>query len=160
MLAITESVLVQELSDKWSEVGLEVVKELMIPVIGNIYYDNYLEGRDSIRIDLAAYDPHNDKIIFVEAENGLYLQHPQIYLPFCNELYILCPEDKSSYRKEQFEWSTKEGIGIIEMNRNREFSTSLGAESRKIYPAVEAYVKARLFKRLEKERKRNVKSKN
>ena len=155
MLTITESVLVRELAIKWTEVGLQVVKELVVPVIDNIYYDNYLEGRDSVRIDLAAYDPHNDKIIFVEAENGLYLPHPQIYLPFCNELYVLCPEDNSSFRDEQVEWSKKEGIGIIEMSEEKNISTSLGASSRKIYPAVEAYVKSRLFKKIEKERKKN-----
>ena len=152
MLTITESVLVRELASKWTEVGLQVVKELVVPIIGNIYYDNYLEGRDSIRIDLAAYDPHNDKIIFVEAENGLYLPHPQIYLPFCNELYVLCPEDHSSFRDEQVEWSKNEGIGIIEMNKEGEIIKSLFAESRKIYPSVEAYVKARLFKKIKKER--------
>jgi hypothetical protein len=155
MHTITESVLVRELAIKWTEVGLQVVKELVVPIIDNIYYDNYLEGRDSIRIDLAAYDSHNDKIIFVEAENGLYLPHPQIYLPFCNELYVLCPEDNSSFRDEQVEWSKKEGIGIIEMSEEKNISTSLGATSRKIYPAVEAYVKSRLFKKIEKERKKN-----
>ncbi|MBY9002034.1 MAG: hypothetical protein KGD64_14035 [Candidatus Heimdallarchaeota archaeon] len=154
MLTITESVLVRELALKWSKVGLQVVKELVVPIIDNIYYDNYLEGRDSIRIDLAAYDPHNDKIIFVEAENGLYLPHPQIYLPFCNELYVLCPEDLSSFRNEQMEWSRDEGIGIIEMTEDGEITTSLSASSRKIYPSVEAYVKARLFKKIEKERKK------
>ncbi|MCK4896893.1 MAG: hypothetical protein KAS47_08790, partial [Candidatus Heimdallarchaeota archaeon] len=79
----------------------------------------------------------------------------QIYLPFCNELYVLCPEDNSSFRDEQVEWSKKEGIGIIEMSEEKNISTSLGATSRKIYPSVEAYVKSRLFKKIEKERKKD-----
>ncbi|MHA1420306.1 MAG: hypothetical protein ACTSPO_15435 [Candidatus Heimdallarchaeaceae archaeon] len=41
------------------------------------------------------------------------------------------------------------------MSEERNISTSLGATSRKIYPSVEAYVKARLFKKIKKESKRN-----
>ena len=98
MVYITEDQLVDELAEKWMNEGKEIIKELTIPIVNQIYFDNFLENRDYVRIDLAAYDSKEDEIIFVEAENGLYLQHPQIYLPFCNRLYVLCPEDNSSYR--------------------------------------------------------------
>ncbi len=151
-----EQDLVENLAKKWESEDKVVVKELTIPIINQIYYDNYLEGREYIRIDLAAYDKKTDEIIFVEAENGLYLQHPQIYLPFCNSLYILCPEEKSSFRDEQIEWSINQGIGIIEQLQEGKLIESLTPQSRRIFPAVQAYVKSRLFKRLEKERKKNV----
>ena len=118
--------------------------------------DNYLEEREYVRIDLAAYDRVTDQIIFVEAETGLYLQHPQIYLPFCNSLYILCPEDQSSFRDDQMKWSDKKGIGVIEINQSGDIIYSLNPQSRRIFPAVQAFVKSRLFKRIEKERKKNV----
>ena len=150
-----ENQLVDELADKWKKEEKQVVKELTIPIVNQIYYDNYLEGRDYIRIDLAAYDEETDEIIFVEAENGLYLQHPQIYLPFCNQLYVLCPEDNSSFRDDQFKWSRSEGIGIIERSKAGELVISLNPISRSIFPAVNAFVKSRFFKRVEKEKKKN-----
>ncbi len=150
-----ESDLVNKLADRWQSEGLLVAKELHIPIINQIYYDNYLEGREYIRIDLAAYNKETNKIIFVEAENGLYLQHPQIYLPFCNLLYILCPNEMSSYRQEQLDWSLEQGIGVIEQT-GEDFTETISPNSRRIFPAVEAYVKARLFKRIEKEKKKNV----
>jgi len=115
-----------------------------------------LEGRDYIRIDLAAYDKKKDKIIFVEAENGLYLQHPQIYLPFCNILYILCPEEISSYRGEQIEWSIDQGIGVIEQISFGALVETISPKTRKISPIIHEYVKERFNKRLEKEKKKNV----
>ncbi len=148
-----EQDLVESLAKTWMSEGKEVVVELTIPIINQIYYDNYLEGRDYVRIDLAALDKETGEIIFVEAENGLYLQHPQIYLPFCHSLYILCPEDNSSFREEQVSWSKSQGIGIIEKKTNGELILSLEPEKKRIYPAVEAYVKSRLLKRIEKERK-------
>ena len=150
-----ENQLVDELAEKWKNEEKQVVKELTIPIVNQIYYDNYLEGREYIRIDLAAYDDQTDEIIFVEAENGLYLQHPQIYLPFCNQLYILCPEDNSSFRDEQIKWSKSEGIGIIERSQNEGLKVSLNPVSRSIFPSVNAFVKSRFFKRVEKERKEN-----
>ncbi len=151
-----EDELVNNLATKWESEGLLVAKELHIPIVNQIYYDNYLEGRDYIRIDLAAYDKKTDNIIFVEAENGLYLQHPQIYLPFCHLLYILCPEETSSYRTDQIDWSEKQGIGVIEQSNQGELVVSIAPELRRIFPAVQAYVKSRLFKRIEKEKKKNV----
>jgi hypothetical protein len=148
-----EQDLVETLAREWLAEGKLVTTELTIPVINQIYYDNYLEGRDYVRIDLAALDKETDEIIFVEAENGLYLQHPQIYLPFCHSLYILCPCDNSSFREEQVEWSKSQGIGIIEKNTEGELITTLESKSRRIYPAVEAFVKSRLLKKIEKERK-------
>ncbi|MHA1200150.1 MAG: hypothetical protein ACTSQF_12545, partial [Candidatus Heimdallarchaeaceae archaeon] len=93
---------------------------------------------------------------FVEAENGLYLQHPQIYLPFCHKLYILCPEERSSFRGEQIDWSRDQGIGVIELIGFGDLVETIPPKSRKISPAVQTHVKSRLFKRLEKEKKKNV----
>jgi len=138
MVYSIESRLVNELAKKWEKKEMQVVKELTIPIIHQIYYDNYLEGREYVRIDLAAYDKKKDIIIFVEAENGLFLQHPQIYLPFCNHLYVLCPKDNSSFREEQYIWSKEQGIGIIEKSDNEDFEISLEPENRKIYPGVKA----------------------
>jgi len=158
MVYSIENRLVNELAKKWKQEEKHVVKELTIPVIHQIYYDNYLEGREFVRIDLAAYDKEKDMIIFVEAENGLFLQHPQIYLPYCNQLYVLCPKDHSSYREEQYKWSKERGIGIIERSRSGDFSISLEPVNRRIYPEVQAFVKSRLFKRVEKEMRRYVKN--
>ncbi len=156
MTLTTEQDLVDSLVTKWLSEKKFVVTELTIPIIHQINYDDYLEGRDYVRIDLAAFDQVTGEVIFVEAENGLYLQHPQIYLPFCHSLYILCPEDHSSFRDEQVGWSKSQGIGIIEKNKNGELIFSLDPNSRKINPAVEAFVKSRLLKKFEKERKSNV----
>ncbi len=151
MAYITEGQIVDLLADKWKEDNKLVAKELVVPVIDQVYYDNFLEGREQVRIDLAAYDTVTDQVIFVEAENGLYLQHPQIYLPFCNILYILCPEDQSSFREEQFKWSKERGIGIIEVSKSGLLSYSLDPKIRQIFPKVQAFVKSRLFKRIKME---------
>jgi hypothetical protein len=151
-----EKRIVDILANKWAEEKMLVVKELVVPIIDQVYYDNYLEGREQIRIDLAAYDTVNDQVIFVEAENGLYLQHPQIYLPFCNVLYILCPEDNSSFRKEQISWSKERGIGIIEVNNLGSINYSLEPNIRQIFPKVQAFVKSRLFRKIKKESGKDV----
>lgn len=155
-----ESTLVEELAAKWSKEKKLVVKELTVPIVNQIYYDNFLENREYVRIDLAAYEPEKDEIIFVEAENGLYLQHPQIYLPFCNHLFILCPEDESTYREEQIEWSKKKKIGIIEKQNSGELTVSLTSQYREISPSVKAFVKSRIFKKVEKEKKKNARTTN
>ena len=155
-----EQKLVDELADKWSKEKKQVVKELTIPIIHQIFYNNYLENREYVRIDLAVYDEETDEMVFVEAENGLFLQHPQIYLPFCNKLFILCPRDTSSFRNEQVEWSRSRGIGIIERTNPGDFDISLNPLTRSIFPAVSAYVKARFFRKIEKERRKNVKTTN
>jgi hypothetical protein len=151
MAYTTEGQLIDLLASIWKDENKLVVKELVIPVVDQIYYDNYLEGREQVRIDLAAYDTVTDQVIFVEAENGLYLQHPQIYLPFCNILYILCPEDNSSFRDEQISWSKERGIGIIEVKQTGSLNYSLNPKTRKIFPKVQAFVKSRLFRRIKKE---------
>lgn len=143
----TESVLVNQLAEIMSKENKIVVKELHVPIIHQIYYDDYLEGREYIRIDLAAYDPSTDEIIFVEAENGLWLHHPQIYLPFCNRLYVLCPFDDSSYREEQKEWSKSEGIGILERRTQERLDETLEAEFRNISPAIKAFVISHILKK-------------
>ena len=157
MAYTTEGQIVDLLAEKWKEGNRLVVKELVVPVIDQVYYDNFLEGREQVRIDLAAYDTVTDQVIFVEAENGLYLQHPQIYLPFCNILYILCPEDQSSFREEQFKWSKERGIGIIEVKKSGLLSYSLDPKIRQIFPKVQAFVKSRLFRRIKKESGRDSK---
>jgi len=156
MAYISEKQLVNELAYDWSNKKKQVVKELTIPIVHQIYYDNYLEGRETVRID----DQDSDQIIFVEAENGLYLQHPQIYIPFCNLLYILCPEDKSSFRADQIDWSREQGIGVIERKDSGELYESVNPIERRISPNVQAFVKSRLFRKFEKERKKNAKSNN
>lgn len=155
-----EDQLVDILADTWKNENKLVVKELVVPIIDDIFYDNYLEGREQVRIDLAAYDTITDQLIFVEAENGLYLQHPQIYLPFCNVLYILCPEDYSSFREEQVNWSKERGIGIIEVSKSGFLSYSLEPQIRQIFPKVLAFVKSRLFRRIKKESSKNAKTSN
>ena len=143
-----EKSLISLFTQKYGSKMPTLVSELVIPIIEQFYYNNYLAGRKYVRIDLAALDKKTDSIIFIEAENGLYVQHPQIFLPFCNYLYILSNYDESPYRGKQVEWCKKEGIGIIELNKNGEFVETLPTKEHQIYPNVKAYVKARIIKRL------------
>ncbi|UJG43686.1 MAG: hypothetical protein K9W46_00540 [Candidatus Heimdallarchaeum endolithica] len=111
----SEQEVIKRITETWRFDNKVCVKELQIPLVGkNINYP-FLENRKSIRIDLACYDIVADKIIFVEAENGLWLPHPQIYRPFCDMLYVATPYDDSYYREKQLEWAKNEGIGVIEI---------------------------------------------
>ena len=153
MATITEKQMIDKLSSLWAENYQLILTELHIPIIEDIYYDDFLEGRAYVRIDMAALDQKSDEIIFVEAENGLYTQHPLVYLPFCNRLYLLCPFDDSPYRDEQIEWCKKYGIGILEVLENGTIRETLAARSRPMFPSLNAYIKSRLIKKARKVKK-------
>lgn len=150
MSITSEKQMIQKLSSHWKEEYPIILTELFIPIIDGIHDHNYLEGRNYIRIDMAVFDQEKDEIIFVEAERGLFTQHPVIYLPFCNRLYLLCPYDDAPYREEQLNWCKKYGIGLLEIMPDGEIVETLRAVQRPMFPAINNYIKSRIIKKAQK----------
>ena len=113
-----EDKLVKILAEKYEKKGCLTVEELVIPrqLHSKAFKKN--SKRSYRRIDLAVYDPEKKLIIFIEAENGLWMQHPVAYKELANYTYLVSPveEKKREYNGEQKTWAKKEGIGIIEIN--------------------------------------------
>ncbi len=102
-IAVTELVLNNSLFDISNQVSKDISK---------------------IRIDIAAYK--NDKIIFIEVENGLWLTHPLLYREFSHLLFLACPaEFKSPTDNEQILMAKRNGIGIITVTKNGSIKTIL-----------------------------------
>ncbi|MFW9997667.1 MAG: hypothetical protein ACFFD4_36850 [Candidatus Odinarchaeota archaeon] len=53
-----------------------------------------IAGQSVLRIDLAATSRLDGSIIFIEAENEAYLEHPLIYGPMADYLFLACPLSK------------------------------------------------------------------
>ena len=68
-----------------------------------------------VRIDVAAIK--DDKIIFIEVENGLWVTHPLIYRNFAHRVFLAYPaEIKNPTDEEQIKLAKSEGIGIIKVS--------------------------------------------
>ncbi len=151
----TEEKVVEIISNTWKMENKIVTKELVIPVkgINNIY----LEGRKVVRIDLAAYNPVDDEIIFVEAENGLWLTHPMVYSALCDKLYVATPYDDTITREEQLKWANEEGIGVIEILYDGYIVESLKPRVRAISREIKNIVKTKLLEKAKRDRKKEEK---
>ena len=98
--------------------GCLTVEELVIPRQLHSKAFKMNSKRSYRRIDLAVYDPEKKLVIFIEAENGLWMQHPVVYKELANFTYLASPLEKKvrEFNGEQREWAKKEGIGIIEID--------------------------------------------
>ncbi|NHK32563.1 MAG: hypothetical protein FK730_14515 [Asgard group archaeon] len=77
-----------------------------------------------VRIDVAAYK--DDKITFIEVENGLWLTHPILYRELAHILFLAYPaEFKSPSDDEQILLAKRKGIGIISVTVNGSIKTIL-----------------------------------
>jgi hypothetical protein len=77
-----------------------------------------------VRIDVAAYK--DNKIIFIEVENGLWLTHPILYRELAHILFLAYPaEFNSPTDNEQILLAKRKGIGIISVTINGSIKTIL-----------------------------------
>lgn len=147
-MKITEGIITNLLSEYFTTKKAYVTaSELYLDIPRTLHYD-YLERRQNIRIDLAVYNQLTGSIIFIEAENGLWLSHPQIYKPFCNRLYLACPADLSSYREEQLNWAIDQGIGVLEIDTDKHIHFTLEAKYNNVTVDIREEVRRRLSSRL------------
>ncbi|MHA1912699.1 MAG: hypothetical protein ACTSYA_13510 [Candidatus Kariarchaeaceae archaeon] len=113
-----EDKLVKILVERYEKKGCLTVEELVIPRQLHSKAFKRNSKRSYRRIDLAVYDPERKLVIFIEAENGLWMQHPVAYKELANYTYLASPveEKKREFNGEQKDWAKKEGIGIIEID--------------------------------------------
>jgi hypothetical protein len=77
-----------------------------------------------VRIDVAAYK--DNKITFIEVENGLWLNHPILYRKLAHILFLAYPaEFNSPTDNEQILLAKRKGIGIISVTLNGSIKTIL-----------------------------------
>lgn len=85
------------------------------------------ENVSKIRIDVAAYK--NNKVTFIEVENGLWTTHPLIYREFAHFLLLAYPTEYTSPTdSEQINLAKAYGIGIISVSRNGSIKSILRPE--------------------------------
>ncbi|MHA1170026.1 MAG: hypothetical protein ACTSRU_19530 [Candidatus Hodarchaeales archaeon] len=79
-----------------------------------------LAGQQVLRIDLAAISMLDGSIIFIEAETEAYLDHPMIYRPVADYVYLACPLEKLTVEQTQetvlkdlYQSAARHGIGIM-----------------------------------------------
>lgn len=79
-----------------------------------------LAGQKNLRIDLAAISMLDGSIIFIEAETEAYLDHPMVYRPVADYVYLACPlkklkveQTQESTLKDLYQSATRHGIGIM-----------------------------------------------
>ncbi|MEA2071690.1 MAG: hypothetical protein U9O98_10435 [Asgard group archaeon] len=92
--------------------GYKAVKEL---VLNESLFDiAKLTGKkiSKVRIDIAALK--NDKICFIEIENGCWVTHPLLYRNFAHRVFLAYPaEVKTPTDKEQIAYAKAEGLGVV-----------------------------------------------
>ncbi|NHJ47352.1 MAG: hypothetical protein FK733_06135 [Asgard group archaeon] len=106
------------------KLGYTAVTEL---VLNDLKFDiPKLVGKNisKVRIDLAAHK--NEKITFIEVENGLWITHPQIYRKLAHILFLAYPAEYNSLTdEEQILFAKSKGIGIITVTANGSIKTTL-----------------------------------
>lgn len=87
-------------------------------VLNNSYFNiKQLTNKEvsKVRIDVAAVK--DDKITFIEVENGLWITHPLIYRNFAHRVFLAYPaENENPTDEEQIKFAKSEGIGIIKVS--------------------------------------------
>ena len=115
--------------------GYLVTSEL---VLDQKYFDiKKITGKKvtKVRIDIAAYK--DNKITFIEVENGLWLTHPLLYRNFANKVFLACPNSlPTTSDAEQIELARTYGIGIISLTINGSIKTVLKPIEKEIDPAI------------------------
>ena len=79
-------------------------------------------GQANVRIDLAAIHPVDASIHFYEVESQFHIQHPQLYRPFCDYCYVVCPSEQFDYlptetRDQQLQWARDAGVGVVTISK-------------------------------------------
>ena len=98
-----------------TELGYIALKEF---VLTDKYFDiEKLTGKkiSKVRIDVAALK--DEKITFIEIENGLWSTHPLLYRNFAHRVFVAYPaEANNPTDHEQIKLAKSEGIGVIKVS--------------------------------------------
>ena len=112
-------------------------------------------GKSKTRIDLACYHAEKDLLVYVETECDLWLEHPVSFLGFADIVYIAYPYnglELSSTEKQQVEWAKEKGVGVIQVDMEREKMRILSPAS--ILKMPETQRKETIYKIKEKNERR------
>lgn len=146
----------------FESIGYYAIKELQLTnKVLNI--EEITKGACSsvVRIDLCLVDPNLDNLVFIEAENGLWVKHPTQYIGFANYIYLACPHIKESTSDEQLEFAKQAGVGVITVGLSEErigavqIRELLHGNRFEVSPYVKTVVLKMIEKRLLREKKIN-----
>jgi len=77
-------------------------------------------GQEVLRIDLAALSMIDGSIVFIEAEREAYIDHPAMYKPVADYVFLACPlsklerDDVSPVALEDlYNTAVEKGVGIL-----------------------------------------------
>ncbi len=151
---------VEALYHYYKSVGYYAVKELQLTrKVLNIKEITKGACSSVVRIDLCLVDPNLENIVFIEAENGLWVKHPTQYIGFANYIYLACPNIKESTIDNQLEFAEQAGIGVITVGLSEEkrgvvqIRELLQGKRFQVSPYVKTVVLKMIERRLSREKK-------
>lgn len=105
---------VEALYHYFEAIGYFAVRELQITdKVLNIKEITKGACSSVVRIDLCLVDSNLENIVFIEAENGLWVKHPTQYIGFANFVYLACPSIIEPTFDKQLEYAKQAGIGVL-----------------------------------------------
>jgi hypothetical protein len=106
-----------------------------------------------VRIDVAALK--NNKLIFIEVENGLWMTHPLLYNNLAHRVFLAYPAEVSALTdNEQIKIAKEYGIGILKVSSIGSITPVLKPEEKEIPPEIDNTLIALFEKRYQKIKKR------
>jgi len=146
---LSERKIAQVLVEHLHQLGYVVVTEL---VLDNTLFDiKFISGKEitKLRIDVAAFK--DDKITFIEVENGLWITHPLLYREFAHRVILAYPEEyQAPTDQEQIQMAKINGIGIVSISFDRTIKSILRPSELNIPKARTNAIISLIKKRLKK----------
>ena len=123
-------------------------------VLNSNHFDiQKLTGKEleKVRIDVAAYK--DEKIIFIEVENGLWLTHPLLYRNFAHNILLAYPAENTALTdEEQIEYAKQKGIGIISVSTIGSVTSILRPKDQEIPEQLSKAIISLIDKRISKQK--------
>ncbi|MHA1185915.1 MAG: hypothetical protein ACTSSK_03435 [Candidatus Heimdallarchaeota archaeon] len=106
---------------------------------------------EKVRIDVAAYK--DEKISFIEIENGLWLTHPLLYRNFAHNTLLAYPAENTALTdEEQIEYAKLKGIGIVSVSTIGSVTSILRPKDQEISEQLTKAIISLIDKRISKQK--------
>lgn len=124
----------------WAVPELRIKNLLAIPQL-TIHHG----GQQQIQIDLAVQSQRDKRLVFIEAERVLALDHPILYRSFAHYVYLAAPEaaiqkQPKIIQYQQFQLARQKKIGVLGVQVDKQVIVHVSAEWCEVHPHVYATV--------------------
>jgi len=146
---LSEKEMAQVLKEHLNTLDYVVVPELVLD--SSMFDIKKLSGKNvkKVRIDVAAFK--DDKVTFIEVENGLWVTHPLIYREFAQRVLLAYPDEHTAPTdREQIKMAKEYGIGIVSVSLNRSVCPIVPPEAYDIPESISKAIISLIEKRIKK----------